>query len=303
MIVYAPFRDLSLKLLALGIAVLLWVTVAGDRVIERGLVVPLELENIPGDLEVGGDLPDTVRVRVRGPAGVVGGLQPSDVVALLDLGEEEPGQHLFDLFDGRVRAPAGVELTRVAPATLTVTLERAGFRRSIGVVPDIVGAPADGFVVGRIQVDPATVEVVGPETTLQKLDQAFTEPVSVAGARGPVEATVTVGVADPALRLATPVAARVTVDIIPAPLEQTVHDVPVTAREAGRRATIAPDRVTVGVRGPRAAVQALDEHALHGYVDLAGLQPGRYNLPVTIESPDEIRVMHIDPPSVRVTLR
>ena len=299
----AVFRDLSLKVLAVGIAVLLWLSVAGERVIERGLEVPLEFENVPSDLEVAGDVPNTVQVRVRGAAGVVGSLEPSDVVAMLDLSDELAGQHLFDLFNGRVETPSGVELTRVVPATLVVTLERVGLRRSITVVPDIVGEPAEGFVIGRIETEPATVEVVGPETMLQQVGEAFTEPVSVGEARGAVEAVVTVGVADPALRLATPVSARVRVEIVPAPLERTLHDVPVSPRSENRAATIEPDTITVSVRGPRDKVLGLGESELMGYVDLAGLRPGRYNLPVTIESTDEIRVMHIDPPSVRITLR
>lgn len=301
--VYALFRDLSLKLLAVIIAVLLWMSVTGDRVIERGLEVPLEFENVPADLEIAGEFPDSVRVRVRGAAGVVSSLDTSDVAVTLDLRGEVAGQHLFDLFDGRVRMPSGVELARVVPATITVTLERAGLRRAIAVVPNIVGAPASGFVVGRIETDPATVEVAGPETSLQELGEAFTEPVSVAEARGRVEAVVAVGVADPVLRLATPVSARVTVEIVPAPIERTIHDVQVKPRSAGGAVTIEPGHITVSVRGPRDKVSRLDHEALQGYVDLAGLGPGRYNLPVTIESTDEIRVMHIDPSSVRITLR
>ena len=300
---YAPFRDLSLKVLAVGIAVLLWLTIAGERIIERGLEVPLQFENIPGTLEISGDAPDTVRVRVRGSAGVVGSLQLADVVAMLDLSDELPGQHLFDLFNGYVRTPSGVEVTRVIPATVTLTLERAGVPRTIPIVPDIVGEPADGFVIGRIETDPATVEVVGPETTLQQLREALTEPVSVADATGRIESEVTVGVADPTLRLANPLSARVRVEIVQAPVERTVHDVPVHVRPDTSTATVEPDHIAVGVRGPRDVVHALDDQALHGYVDLAGLKPGRYNLPVTIESADEIRVMHIDPPAVRITLR
>ena len=42
---YHPFRNLGLKLLALGMAVLLWLSVAGEPVVERGLQVPLGFEN------------------------------------------------------------------------------------------------------------------------------------------------------------------------------------------------------------------------------------------------------------------
>lgn len=300
---YFPFRDLSLKILAVGVAVLLWLSVAGERVIERGFEVPLEFENVPSELEIAGQPPDTVRVRLRGSAGIVSSLEPGDVAAVLDLSGERPGQRLFDLFSGQILTPAGVDVTSVVPASITVTLERAGLARTVPVIPDIVGQPAEGFVVGRIMTEPRTVEVVGPETTLLQLGEALTEPVSVADVTRAVDQVVTVGVADPTLRLAEPVSARVTVEIIAAPLERTVHDVPVRLRSAERSVTIEPDHINVGVRGPREEVHTLDAEALDCYVDLAGLRPGRYNLPVTVESTDEIRVMHIDPPFVRITLR
>ena len=59
--------------------------------------------------------------------------------------------------------------------------------------------------------NPATVEVVGPESSLRGLDEAMTEPISVAGATRPVREVVTIGVADPAVRLRTPQTAEVTV--------------------------------------------------------------------------------------------
>jgi YbbR domain-containing protein len=242
-------------------------------------------------------------VRVRGTAGIVGSLEPGDVAAVLDLSDERPGQRLFDLFSGRILTPSRVEVTSVVPASVTLTLERIGLARTVPVVPDIVGQPAEGFVVGRITTEPRTVEIVGPETTLQQLGEALTEPVSVADARQAVEEVVTVGVADPTLRLAESVSARVMVEIVAAPLERTVHDVPVRLRLESASALIEPDRITVGIRGSREAVHGFEIEELECYVDLAGLRPGRYNLPVTIESTGEIQVMHIDPPFVRITLR
>ena len=302
---YHPFRDLSLKMLAVGIAVLLWASVTGEPIIERGVEVPLEFENVPSALEIAGQPPDTVRVRLRGSAGIVGNLKPGDVAAVLNLSDERPGRRLFDLFAGRIQAPSGVEVTSVVPATLTLTLEPAGLARTVPVVPDITGVPAEGFAVGRISAQPPTVEIVGPETTLLELDEALTEPVSVADATSRVESVVTVGVADPTLRLETPLSARVTVEIVPAPVERTLHDVPVLTPEGERVSTltIEPEHITVGVRGPRTTVRTLDRAAVKAHVNLAGLGPGQYNLPVTVELSGELRVTHIDPPFVHVTLR
>lgn len=295
-------RDLGLKLLALALAVAFWIQVAGQPVVERGIDVPLGFENVPELLFVGGDLPDNVRVRVRGAANIVSGLQPGDLVAAIDLAGERPGRRrLFDMFAGRVRVPFGVEVTQVFPATVAVSLEPVGTPRPVTVVPDIQGLPGEGFAVGRITAMPASVEVVGPESRLADIEEALTEPVSIAGATGPVLATVTVGVADPMVRLRTPRSARVTVEIVRAPTERILRGVVVQV--GGRVASVDPHSIDVGLRGPRDRMEALEDTAVAAFVDLAGLQPGRYNLPVTVVAGPGIGVTHIDPSRVAVTVR
>lgn len=302
---FHPFRDMGFKSLAVSVAALMWLSVAEESAIERGLEVPLAFENIPVGLEIASDTPDTVRVRLRGSSGVVSGLQPGQVVALLDLDGERPGQRLFDLSGGRVQTPHGVEVVQVVPTTITLRLEPVGLPRTVPIVPDIEGQPVAGFIVGRITTEPPTVDVVGPEGRVRQLREALTEPVSVDEATGRIEARVTVGVADPMVRLVAPLAARITVEIVPAPLERTLHEVPVMARniDSGVRSLIEPAEVTVSIEGSRDLVRELDGSAVKAYVDLVGVRPGNYNLPVAIESAGDLGVTHIDPPSVRVTLR
>ena len=57
---YHPFRHLGLKFVALVLASLLWLTVAGEHVVERILAVPVEFRNKPAHLEVVGNPPDSV---------------------------------------------------------------------------------------------------------------------------------------------------------------------------------------------------------------------------------------------------
>ena len=301
---FLSLRDVGLKALAAVLAVLLWFSVAGESVVERGLEIPLEFENVPASLNIAGNPPDSVRVRLRGAAGVVNGLEVGDVVALVDLEDERPGRRLFDLFSGPIQAPPGIEVTQVVPATVTLTLEPVGSPRTVPIVPDIAGQPAEGFTFGRIVTSPPAVDLVGPASRLEQIATALTEPVSVAGATSRVEATVTVGVADPVVRLRTPVSATVVVDIVPAPLERTLHEITVESRgRDGRRAVVAPDRITVSVLGARELIRTLETGSVRAFVDLAGLVPGDYNLPVAVESDVELGVTQIDPPFVRVTLR
>ena len=305
---YHPFRDFWLKAVAVTLAVMLWLSVGDEPVVERGLDVPLEFENIPFGLRIVDDPPNTVRVRVRGSSSVVSRLEAGEVVAVLDLVDERAGQRLFDMFADRVVVPPGVEVSNVVPATVTLTLEAAGRARTVPVVPNIEGTPADGLVVGRITTIPATVDVVGPENRLSTLREALTEPISIEGASVSLVADVTVGVAEQTLRLVEPLSARVEVEIVPAPVERTIHDVSLSWRDSSdsRRASMEPDRVDVGVRGSRESMREVDPDAVQAFIDLtvlAGRPAGQYNLPVAVESIDGLRITHIDPPSVQVVLR
>jgi YbbR domain-containing protein len=209
-----PFRNLWLKALSICIAALLWMVVAGDRVVERVIRVPVEFQNLPPALELVGNPPETVDVRVRGSSGVLSRMGPGEMPAVLDLRAARSGRRLFQLTPRQVHAPYGVEVLQVSPAAVTMEFETSGVR-VVPIAADLDGTPAAGFEVVSVTVDPASVEVAGPEGALRKLENAITEPVSVAGQSRPVREMVNVGVAEGGLRLRAPQTATVTVTIAP----------------------------------------------------------------------------------------
>jgi YbbR domain-containing protein len=209
-----PFRNIWLKLLSVAIAALLWLIVAGDRIVERVIRLPLELENLPPGLEIVTDTPDSVAVRLRGPSGTLGELTPADAWAVLDLKTARPGRRLYNLTASQVNVPYGVGVVQVTPATLSLSFENTG-SRVVPVNPVVEGRPADGYEVTNVAATPATVEVVGPESALKHLQEATTEPLSVSGAKESLQDTVTIGVSDPWVRLRSPQTAAVTVSIAP----------------------------------------------------------------------------------------
>jgi YbbR domain-containing protein len=301
---YHPFRHLGLKILAITLASLLWLTVAGEHVVERSLRVPLEFRNIPEALEIVGNAPDSVDVRVRGSSAVLSRLQSGDIVAFVDLSTARAGSRLFHIPHDAVRSPFGVEVAQVAPATVALELEKSA-RRSVPVVPATDGEPAPGFVVGRITANPATVEIVGPDSRVRQVAEATTEPVSVKDARARVRDGVTVGVVDPSVRLVQAQSADVTIEIWPAPVERHISDVPVRYRNLtqGLRANLSPQLVLVSVRGAKDALAGVRGDSVQAFVDLAGLGSGRYNLRVQVDPAETFGVVAIDPATVSVTIR
>jgi len=298
------FRNFGIKVLSIGLAGLLWGVVAGQREAERSLRVPLEYRNIPPELELLGEPASLVDVRVRGTSGVLSELRAADLVAVLDLRTARPGRRLFHLLPNDIAVPTGVKVLQATPSTLPLTFEASALR-SVPVVPDLDGEPARGYVVGRITATPATVDVVGPQSAVQKVTEATTEPVDISGATSTVRDTVTIGLTDTTARLRNPQSGTVTVEVGPAPVERTVPRVSVKLRglAAARRATLSPAQVAVTVRGAPAAVNGLSPAALDVFADLTGLVPGRYNLPVRYQSSGEIAITHVEPANLDVIIR
>jgi YbbR domain-containing protein len=243
-------------------------------------------------------------VRLRGSSAVLSRVQAGEIVAVLDLSSARAGSRLFHIRNDEVRAPFGVDVSQVVPATLALELEKSA-RRKVPVVPAIEGDPSPGFVVGKWVSDPATVEIVGPDSHVRQVAEATTEPVSVKDAKVRVRDGVTIGVVDSSVRLVQAQSANVTVEIWPAPVERRMPDVPVRWRNLGTglRAQVSPQLVHVTVRGATGPLAALRGDSAQAFVDLAGLGSGRYNLRVQVDPADTFGVVAIDPAVVSVTIK
>ena len=98
--------------------------------------VPIEFQNLPQGLEIVGDPPEDVDVRLRGSSGALGRLSPGDMSAVIDLRHARPGRRLFHLTASEIHVPYGIDVVQVAPATLPI-----GFENSI--VRIVEGAAVD----------------------------------------------------------------------------------------------------------------------------------------------------------------
>jgi hypothetical protein len=87
---------------------------------------------------------------------------------------------IFQLTPEQVRTPFGVQVVQVSPATVAISFEPSK-TRTVRVTPKIEGQPDTGFVMGSVTVTPSTVEVVGPASSVSRVTEAVTEPVTIAG--------------------------------------------------------------------------------------------------------------------------
>ena len=297
---YHPFAHTGLKIVSVALAVLLWVMVSSQRAsVERGLRIPLELQNLPENLEMVEPPQESVDVRVRGTADTLGPLVPGDLVATVDLSSAQPGRRLFHLSPERVKAPFAVAVTQITPSSVAIRFEPSA-TRIVPVQPSVEGEPAAGFIVGNISADPPTVEVVGPESVLRRVTEAITEPLWVGSARADVRSTVIVGVADQGVRLKSAKTAVVALRSCPRPKNGSSRTYRCDAESCGGlSATITPPTVRVRVRGTKEALRN------QRFVDRRlrrsrRYRRGDYGLPVRLEPAAGVGVDQLEPTIVNI---
>lgn len=262
-------NNLALRLVSLALAVLLWLAIAGEKTSEMGIVVPLELQNVPPDLELTGDAVNSVEVRLRASPGIIQRLSPGEISAQLNLGGVAEGERIVHLTPEIIRVPFGVKVVKINPSILTLNFERT-LLKVVPVRPRLVGRPARGFELAEIVSDPAEIRIAGPKSRVQEVESAFTEPVSVEAARTSVVDSVTLGVEDPLLRIQGRTRVQVTARIREERQRRTFVGLAVAVR--GGPASVRPAAVTVVVEGPASSVARLAPGDVRAYVEVSGVR-------------------------------
>jgi YbbR domain-containing protein len=184
----------QLKLLSLGLAVGLWLFVGATERSEIALVVPIEYVGLEGSLALEGRRQETVDVQLQATRWAADRVNPATVRVRIDVGQLHEGDNLVHLLPENVQAPRGARVTRLAPSWAAVRVVRAA-TKTVAVVARVQGSPAPSHVLRRVVVEPATVQIKGPRTTIEMRTAVDTLPVDVSGHREAV--TRTVGLALP----------------------------------------------------------------------------------------------------------
>lgn len=170
----------TLKLISLVFALLLWMFIMGERRLEVGYLVPLELQNIPKELMVANEVPSLVDVRVSGPRTLLMKVSPNDISIAVDLTDLKPGLTTFKRLEERLNLPSGLRVTRLSPSFIDLKLERIK-QKEVPVKISLNGEPLPGYQIGRIRAVPDKVVVEGGETELKSVSEVTTEEVDLNG--------------------------------------------------------------------------------------------------------------------------
>jgi YbbR domain-containing protein len=292
------FDHLPLKLLSVGLAAALWFVIAGEKTSEMGVRAPLELQNFAKDLELTGEPMNAVEVRLRASPGIIQRMDPGEVSALVDLTGFKEGEHIIHLTPEAIRLPFGVKVVKISPASLTLNMERT-LEKVVPVRPRLLGRPAPGFEVAELLSEPSEVRIAGPKSRVQEVESAFTEPLSVDGARSTVVDQLNIGLDDAVLRIQGSPRVKVTARVQEAEARRSFEGLAVEGR--GGAASLRPARVRVVLSGPPKLLGDVQPEQVRPFVDLRGASAGAAEVAVElVPAVPGVTVRAVEPPRVTV---
>ena len=278
-------------------------SVSLDRLGER--VFPVKIVRL-GEASAGYSVGEAVsqpgEVRLSGPQSVLQTVREVVVQVALQ-GTRNPIQaHLTPEPQNEMgEMIAGLSL---APETVLVTIpvEAALGFKELAVKPQVLGAPAAGYFISGIDVDPATVTVAGEPEILETMGGLVeTDALDVSGAQRDVARRV--GLVTPAG--VSPLDETVVIRVRISPLlgAQRVTVTPtVEGLGTGLEADVSPGTVELLLSGPLPDLFAIEEGDVVVVLDLSGLDPGTYQIRPLVDLPAALEVESILPQLVQVVI-
>jgi len=172
----------TLKLMALIAAVVVWFFVVNADRSQIGFAAPVEYIGLEGAQVLVGTPRETADVQLEAARWAAARLTPASVHIRVDISKLGEGEHVVPLTTEQVAAPPGVQVLRVWPRSVRLSIARAAVK-SVRVVPQITGTPAAAHELARVVVDPQIVQVKGPRSTIEERTTVETAPVDVSGIR------------------------------------------------------------------------------------------------------------------------
>ncbi|HUH16960.1 MAG TPA: CdaR family protein [Methylomirabilota bacterium] len=278
-----------------------------DRLQERTVPVEVDPGSVPQGLALGDPELSAEEVEVRGPSSVVAQVDRAVARIRIDpsgIDFDEPVALVAVDIQGQ---PIGAGEIDVVPAVISVQVdvEQVETTQTIPVRPQFEGAPAPGFGIQALRIEPATVTLRGLPEVLAQLDDVLTAPINLDATSADESFEVELVLPDGS-RLVDDEQSVVIVSVTITPLVASrTFVVGVVCQGSGANACIPSlEQLTVTLSGPGSALSALSASALTPILNVSGLGPGTHSVaPVLVGLPDGVDLLAITPSAVSVTIR
>jgi YbbR domain-containing protein len=279
-----------------------FVSVQLDPLTQKSVPIEVKTGAVPSGLDIGPPKLSVDRATVSGPDSnvrLVTAVQAPVLVQSsgIDVHEDVPLIAVDALGNPVTPVDINPEMVHV-----DVTVGSQVQTRNLPINPVVTGAPALGFIVSAITVNPTVVNVQGDADQLGGLARIDTAPISIEQAKATTSATVPLALPDGVVAIsASQVSVTVTLVAVSGTRAFSAGLVLSGARD-DRRYSLSTDQVIVTLGGTLADLDTLQGRSFTATLDVSALAIGSHDVGVKLNVPTGIKVNAISPPRVTVTV-
>lgn len=173
-------KNWPVKIICFIFAVFLYIFHQSVMVEKRSFVIPLEIVQ-DGIVMPVGDYSKNVTVIVRANTEEITSVHTSQIKAYVNLNNITKS--------GEYSLPVNISLSeelmvydpfeiKVKPESVKINVEKK-LSKFISVKPSIIGEPAHGYKVSDVKIEPSYIEISGPESMLQEINELRTDVIDI----------------------------------------------------------------------------------------------------------------------------
>lgn len=192
--------NLTEKLVALALALLVYGFVFGQSPVEQTVRVPIQLENLPPKLVVSKLAVHNVDLRLSAPKTLLVGLEERNLRATIDLSKSSHGFQTYLFSQKNFSIPRGIRVDSIAPPEISFYVDEL-VSKVVPVAPTFSNRLPEGYELEAAEVTPKEIEVYGPRQDVTMTDEIPTQPVDLSTLREDAQIAVNPEVISPDVKM------------------------------------------------------------------------------------------------------
>jgi YbbR domain-containing protein len=262
---------------------------------EIDILIPVDPYKLPQGLTLAGPALKEIEIRVKGPPEVLEDLRRNVPRYPLDLSAVAVGVESIAVDPDLIPIPVGVQITRVNPAYLRVSVDHL-IKKKVAVKVVVSGDPAGSYSINGTLAKPATMLICGPETAVGSVDEVFTKPVDVTGRSENFKKEIAVDLAEGVEICSSSGIVLAEIYLAAKVATKRFAGIWVQGKNTPYAFSISPPTLTLEIKGPLNIINNLQPSKdIDVYVELENLKPGVYVRRAAISLPVKTTLVNVEP--------
>ncbi len=293
-------KDWMLRFVSLGLALVLWYFVGGEDIVNKNIMVPIEIINLPRDLVISNQFKKEIEVSVTGPRSQVLDMGSHAISRQIDLAEATSGTMVLENSNDVITVPRGVKVLGIQPKSVILSLDKM-IQRHFSVNPVTSGTLAPDFILKEIRREPESISSTGPETVLAPFEVLRTKPIDISGLRASTEIQVPLELDPVIIDLIGATTITASLEIIEETIQKKISKLVVEVKKDGVLQRVTPATVSVTVALPTRLIRdKVELRSLFKVTATGGQKDGQMQVKVIpaqkFDKP--IQILSIEPQNV-----